>query len=35
MSDTLSRTLTYMAKAGAILVLVAETGRKVMSLCED
>lgn len=35
MSEKLARTLTYLGKAGTIIVLVAETGKKVMSLCKD
>lgn len=35
MKDTLSCALSFLAKAGAVLVLVAETGEKVMALCED
>lgn len=35
MAETIKRVLIYAEKAGTIIVLVAETGKKVMSLCED
>lgn len=35
MRDKVSTALAYLGKAGTIIVLVAETGKKVMSLCEE
>ncbi len=34
MSDKLKSALDYLAKAAAVLAVVAEAGKKVMSLCK-